>query len=213
MKTIVPRNTLHSKHQAGFTLPELMMVGSLSLLLMLALFQIVSDAQHMSEIINGRITLNQTAREIFDMLMDGGVRAEGADAVEADRIEGYHGRHDDPFAIAAPQLTRPAFRLRFARAVPAADADSLFSRSYPALAIGCTAAQSPLSSCIGVANLNVDGYIDNFASNGIRTVNGNRELTFTVINPPHVPRANGAGRFTAQEYSDTFWTVFTLNVD
>lgn len=64
----------HKPGQAGFTIIELMVAGTVGLLLMTVLMTIIFDAMRTAEILQRQIALNQAAREMFDILALGGTR-------------------------------------------------------------------------------------------------------------------------------------------
>lgn len=66
----------HKPGQAGFTVIELMVAGTVGLLLMTVLMTIVFDAMRTAEIFQRQIALNQAAREMFDILALGGTRKD-----------------------------------------------------------------------------------------------------------------------------------------
>jgi Tfp pilus assembly protein PilW len=74
----------------------------------------------------------------------------------------------------------------------------------------------PISRCEANTDIyTVDGFIDTFNSDAnIRTVNSRTsEVAFTIIDPSKVPRTGSESLFTQPEYSESYWTVFSINVD
>ena len=195
------------RSQAGFTLIELMTAATLTLLLSLALFQIVAQSQHMAEVMITRIRLNGEAREQFRLLADGGLLDVAGDLTP---VPGYHGRNASPWSTA--DLTRVGYRLVLTDA-----GNSLRSRATSNFSVTCTAAGAPLPDCLGaeVRNPVSGGAGAGLAEDASRSVAVNRtpEVTFTVIDPDRVPRGAATPRFQPEEYTETFWTILTLRVD
>ena len=217
---------LSKSQQAGFTLMEMMVAGTLALILSLVLFKVIIQSQQMAEQMLMQSNLNSHAREVFELLGDGGVRtaddANGADY--ADQILGYHGRSTDPEDDAPTAVGRTdsagdaSFRLRLG---PEAGNILRTSASQPTFIITCADDDDRLKTCNSDTDTyTVDGYVDEFYSDNATTrsllVGAQRrlpELTFTVIDPYRVPRSTTLRRFTQDEYSESFWTVFYLHVD
>jgi prepilin-type N-terminal cleavage/methylation domain-containing protein len=60
--------------QRGFTLIELMVAATLTLMLMTVISGVLFDSLRMAEILRGKLALNREAREIYDLLAFGGIR-------------------------------------------------------------------------------------------------------------------------------------------
>ena len=192
---------------AGFTLVEIMVGGTLSMLLGLALFQIVAQSQQMADVMITQVTQNNRAREVFEWLADGGVRAGGVPTTDLDRIAGYHGRNIDPWG---GNLTRQNFRLQLSNGT-----NLLTTRAaQPSFTLTCSGNDDRVYSCDAKdEQRTVDGYIDGFASDAVnRIVGRTREITWTVVDPHRVPRDGVDPRFIQSEYTDFYWTIFNLNV-
>lgn len=218
MHAIRPRA---SSPQAGFTILEMMVAGTLSLMLSLVLFEIVAQSQHMADIMIMQSNLNGQARELFEMLGDGGVKTAGNPQTEADRVKGYHSRSSDeePTTMDNSELDRlndtadaTTFRLRLGLV---AGGQYVKSREAPSTTITCRAADSPLDTCDGTEDETVDGYVDTFNVNNTTTRSLHArlpEITFTLIDPPRVPKNTEDDRYIKREYSESYWTVFHMNV-
>ncbi|MBF0382717.1 MAG: prepilin-type N-terminal cleavage/methylation domain-containing protein [Magnetococcales bacterium] len=204
-----------AKHccQCGFTLVELMISGTLALLLGLALFKIVVLSQHMAQLMITQTTINSEARAVFDLLGEGGVIAGGSTSDSDDRIPGYHGRNSDPFIAPDQQLTRmnvddtvETFRLRLGP-----DANPIYTREALSKTIECEADDDRVVSCDAIAeSKTIDGYIDAFDSSSDRQVSSRTvEVTFTIIDPYRVPNDDSQVNFIQNEYSSSFWTIMT----
>ncbi|MBF0459898.1 MAG: hypothetical protein HQL87_00730 [Magnetococcales bacterium] len=210
---------------SGFTLVEIMIAGSLGTVLCLILFQILMQAQHMADVMIMQSTLNSQAREVFELLMDGGVNVQ---AGVPNPIPGYHDSSSDPFpnllslplnADAAP--TRK-FQLRLGLAAPAgvacvADDAAICTReTLPTFGITCTDQNTPVKACVtnwpAQTTYTVDGYIDIFHSTSPSAgITNTSEVAFTIIDPQQVPRPGVNPLFTQAEYSASYWTAFSLN--
>ncbi|MBP2295469.1 prepilin-type N-terminal cleavage/methylation domain-containing protein [Azospirillum rugosum] len=119
--------------QRGFTLIELMVAGTLGLILMIVVGGILTDTLRYADAISSRIALNRHAREIFDVLALGASNANanlnsgtGSDPSPGFRyVFGLRSRNGSSDVTAGPfALPRrmPHFMQR--------DANDLFSRRY-----------------------------------------------------------------------------------
>lgn len=199
---------------AGFTIVEVLIASTLFLLLSLVLFQILFHAQYMSEVMMTKFTLQGQAREIFQTLSFGGVTPGGDPATPANRITGYHGRaqNSPPGGADLRLVNRRLFLTDTNNGSPVA----IQSRQFlPATTITCIGLHAPIEACASTEDQILDGYVDKFESKSdVRNIdNRTPELTFTVIDPHKIRKNDAEPFFTQKEYSETYWTVFTLNRD
>ncbi|MBF8271227.1 MAG: hypothetical protein HW380_332 [Magnetococcales bacterium] len=189
------------KQVSGFTLVELMIAGSLGTVLSLVLFEMLLQAQHMADAMIMQSTLNGQAREVFDLLMDGGVEPS-----TTNRIPGFHGRA----ALPTNLKTTTSFRLQLWNT---GETIALRTReTLPQFSITCSAQYTPVKTCgSNGATHTIDGFINEFTSTSL--LSKTYDIKFSLIDPQMVPRAETDQRFTQSEYSSSFWTVFALNVD
>ena len=191
------------QRESGFTLVEIMIASSLGLVLTLVLFEIILQSQRMADVMIMQSNLNSQAREVFELLMDGGVEPGTSTP-----ISGYHGRDS------VSDMTRVGFLLRLGSTV---DKYIWTRETRPPFDVTCTSDSDPIETCgtnyPTVTTYTVDGYIDAFGSDDTTRTIDNRtsEVTFTIIDPQHVPRDNTASRFIKSEYSANYWTVFSTN--
>lgn len=180
------------------------MAGTLFLMLSLAVLQIIVHSEKMTEMMISQITQNSQARETFKFLWEG-----------SKDYPGYQNRDVNPYKIdGTGDVSRQDFRLRWV-------VDTVKTTKTSAFNVTCLASGSPVISCTTAGDVvSVDGYIDQFGSQTTNrsvtdTTPNNRtaEITFTVIDPQKVPHDGRKSQFTQDEYSETFWTIFTFNVD
>jgi hypothetical protein len=187
--------------ESGFTIVELLVAGTLFLLLSLALIQIMLHGGKITETMITQVVKNNQARELFELLSDGG-----------DLNSGYHGSSysggSNPITTAVTDLQLTVSGTHSTRVLDSNKFD-----------ITCDAANDRLLSCVSPVAITVNGYIDDFSTNTAdRMVNDGTndrttEITFTVIDPYKVPRDGKENSFTQVEYSEKYWTIFTMNVD
>jgi hypothetical protein len=194
--------------QSGFTAVEMMIAGTLTLLLSVALFKIILITQHMSQLMITQTTINSEARAVFDLLGEGGIKAGGSNNVSDDRIPGYHGRESDPDT--ASDLTLTDFRLQLVTG-----ANSLLTREALSKSITCSGNDDRVLSCDATESETIEGYVDAFTTSTSRNVATNRttEITFTIIDPNRVPGDDQDINYIQNEYSSSFWTVMTHIID
>jgi hypothetical protein len=197
-----------NKRESGFTIVELLVAGTLFLLLSLALMQIMLHAEKMTEVMITQTIKNSQARALFDLLAYGGVDPDATNTP----VPGYHGS-----VIAAEPSIIPS-NLQLTLGGKLTTQQTLVGVN--GLSITCTAVGDRLKSCLSISPpvITVNGFIDEFnpviterqtSGQSGRTV----EVDFTVIDPHKVPRDNQETTYTQDEYSEKFWTIFTMNVD
>ncbi|MBF0145955.1 MAG: hypothetical protein HQL84_08580 [Magnetococcales bacterium] len=196
-----------------------MIAGSLGTVLSLVLFEILLQAQYMADSMIMQSTLNSQAREVFDLLMDGGVKAGGSSTVGTDRVPGVHGRNliDDSVLSRVSGITT-TFRIRLGPESDPTIPKIMTSEILPTFTVSCSAPGTPIKTC-GTdwtgKTYTVDGFVDyfkfeNFASGGlVKTYN----VSLTLIDSYRVPRSTNSQRFSQMEYSTSFWTALTLILD
>lgn len=190
--------------QGGFTILELMIAGVLFLMCSLALFQLLDQSYLMAKRAMIRVTLNSEARNIFHTLADGGINNTNP----ANPVPGYHGHNRDPWT---QELTINNHRLELRNATNTA---TLFSRDYPNSFVFNCAIVPPPQSCVNMNNQTIAGYVDQLAVQPqARSINNRTvEVSFNVMEPEQV-FITMEKTLPQRDYSDSFWTVFTLGVD
>lgn len=78
------------ERQAGFTLIELMLAGTLTLMLMLAVGATLSDTLRSADAVNSQIAVNRHAREIFDIMALGGHVTDANTNASASLVLDHH---------------------------------------------------------------------------------------------------------------------------
>ncbi|MBF0180577.1 MAG: hypothetical protein HQM03_11195 [Magnetococcales bacterium] len=191
--------TLRSlSRRGGYTIMELMVALTLTLLLSAVLFKIILLSQHMADIMITQTTQNAEARLLFDMLKDG--REGGA-------LNGYPGNHKDTASTAI--WSRSNLRLCLGSTT------AVCSRAIQPVTITCASANDRLASCTGSGTtVTMDGYVDAASASTQRNVeNRTSEVTFTIIDPYRVPVDGVEAQFIRNEYSTSYWTLFNRYVD
>lgn len=224
--------------QVGFTVIELMVASTVSLILMLTLMSIVLQAVQTAEGMHARIMMNQEAREIFDILAFGGPKVGiNNTTVTHDYSFGLRGRRNgalnggwaEPGAqnAGAPGVlgalmawdANGATRLyRFALSASEASANGLpssgfYSQPINAIQMTCIADSQPVQGCTD--------------ANGTVAVTGRLQADPSVRVPPLArlvrlrevalqifdPFSSLNKRASFSEVSGVYWTGFTMNVD
>ncbi len=195
--------TRRSSAESGFTLIEILVAGTLTMLLSVALFELFLQAQHMADVMITRVTLTGQAREMFELLADGGL------TTDSERVDGFHGRKE--VKESTYDLTNGRLSLN--------SGDASLQSPELSLSLTCEDIDLPILRCDAADEvLQIDGYFDyedtnDFINNSRSVSSRTPEVSFTLIDAFKVPRANYKTRFIREEYSESFWTVFSLNVD
>jgi prepilin-type N-terminal cleavage/methylation domain-containing protein len=227
------------RHDTGFTLLELMVASVLGLILLLTAMTMLFQALRLSDLQEVKPTLNHQAREMFDMLGDGGyvsgtfvpgMRGRLApDTIEDDNTGGDapasspYGSGDVELAVSDASAHRLVL---FPGATNQGGQAKLRSSKIHDLSIACNGADDPVPACNSTADATIDGYLyedpvfyidgDEF-SNSDRSVNDDRrnianrtiEVTITVIQPYLI----GRNALQVDEITETYRTIFTRNDD
>ncbi|MEO5326643.1 MAG: hypothetical protein H7829_00185 [Magnetococcus sp. THC-1_WYH] len=181
-----------------------MIAGILFLLCSLALFELLDQTYQMTREAMVRVTLNSEARNLFHTLADGG-------KANTEWVPGYHGHQRDPWSHELTITDDHRWKLQNA------DGDAtLLGRSYPdAFDLDCQGEDTPLKSCVDTPDHTIAGYVDKLTTlpSPTRSV-GNKtiEVSFTVMEPEQVFITMEKKR-PRRDYSETFWTVFTLGTN
>ena len=189
------------RRQAGFTLLELMMASTASLLIMIPAFAILLRTVSAYAEMQSELALNRELRQAFDLIGNGArLRTNGNDATP--NAYGIRGRKSPPSGS-----LRTNYTLQYQSNNLTVTGDSLASMS-----VTCTAVATPLADCSSAAQAKtVAGWIGNDVALNVtsrsvasRTV----EVPISITDPFEAQRMTNPAAAT-----ETYRTVFTLNRD
>lgn len=161
---MVVRSRQRLRQHAGFTLTELMIASAIALFLMAVAFQMLLQAAHLSSIAQTRSDLNAQAREVLELLLDGGVVdvAPINTIDDADVIEGLHSASGitvvgsnvslEPTTLNST-LSRDGQRLQWSDGVNAVKSSQLDQ------AIECVTTAVPHPDCSAAGSVSLNGFI------------------------------------------------------
>ncbi|MEO5373010.1 MAG: hypothetical protein H7840_01895 [Alphaproteobacteria bacterium] len=116
---------------------------SIGLVLLGSVYGVLIQVVGMSEVMRSQVTVNQSAREMFRILADGGIDASGAQNVEVPGMRGRSGTELSVSSYRATETTAAQSRLQ------AYNYSSIVSSTLPSTIIDCTAAGVPHRDCTG----------------------------------------------------------------
>ena len=194
-----------TRGDAGFSLPEVMAAGMLSLCLALPAFALLRRTYDLADLMQSRFRMNGQARQAFALLADGGA-STAAGQVNARGfalVEGLRSRQSLPTASTlrvASQLVLPDGLL------------TLAGDAIPGLSVTCTGAQLPVPGCTAAGTLAVHGWLGQdptLARTPALASSRNAGLGLTVTDPFRAGRARLAPASATEQYR----TIFTLNAE
>lgn len=210
--------------QTGFTLIELLVASVLALVLMLTMTVIIFQTIEFTEKQKLRLVLNEKAREIFDLLGNGGC----CDNVNTPprNLSGMRERKDFPEAN-IPSL-RDDNRLRLDNPIVGTEFNKIGPETSP-ITINCRAQGDPVQDCLADSTRTVKGYLardlrllgpeivdlnssvnraDRIPNDQQRNLT-NRivEVEFFLIQPHQANRT----RFSSNEIRESYRTIFSYN--
>lgn len=215
--------------QTGFTLLELMVAGTVSLLLFAVMWQMLNNTVFLTETMFSRVTMNQEARAAFRMITYGAavdVDASG-DLVDAEIIAGIHGSASvlagsatAPILARQTSIGRVDQRLHL---VNLATNQSVLGYSIQ-VTIDCTAAGEPHPECINAAtDLDVNGVLSanpalastaTFVSASVDRCGGNNQNAVVVdLDFTNPVLATKDDDYAASEYSNRYRFIAVNHVD
>lgn len=220
-----------ANHGAGFTLIEVLVATSASLILFLAIFQIIVEVGHMAQIMITKVRLNQEARQVLRMTLDGGVRQLDGNGtiVNGERERGLHGRN-----IVAELLDPNTNKQQLIWSVVVTELAGsptrvIGSTRTPEFEVTCADIDDPIAVCgAGGETYDVAGLVaewgvvdsravtDNFDPDGAGPLvprNVTRELNLVVTDPGRLPLVGQERDFLISEFTERYSTVVTLHVD
>ena len=184
------------KHQAGFTLVELMMSAVAAGIVMLAAGGFMLRALGWYDELSAKIEMNRHAREVYRVMAYGGKAATtGNDGTKY--VYGVRGRSAAP---AAGMRTNYAFSYTSNQLTLAPD-------TMAAMTVTCTSATAPLADC-GTGPKTVAGWMaaDVTVAKSYTIADDTVEVLIPIMSPYQVQRAKAVGEFT-----DVYRAIFTLN--
>lgn len=216
--------------QQGFTLIELMVAGTISLILLAAIGGVLSDSLRTAAALNSQVAINRHAREIFEILAFGGSN-ENANTTASGSILpfnyvfGLRGRNptggSDMFTMPkkgsqSPFLARSAdggtrlYRFGLGRdgSVPLGNpVDALLAEQIQEVTIPCTGTDLPVQGCAVATSVTMQGYLRSEPTlpDFIPSRGGITTLAFQLIDP----QVQGAPHAYNTDYTVTYWTAFT----
>lgn len=218
--------------QQGFTLIELMVAGTISLILLAAIGGVLSDSLRTAAALNSQAAINRHAREIFDILAFGGSNANANDTTPLPfkYVFGLRGRNptgSDMFAMPAATSTSPLlarnlnggtrlyrFGLSRTGSTPQGDPiDALLAEQIQEVTVACTGTDLPVQGCAVATSVTMQGYLRSDPTLSVimnqsalpshsRAVIG---VAFQLIDP----QVQGAPHAYNTDYTVTYWTAFT----
>lgn len=191
---------MRKRAQAGFTLMEVMMAGTASMLILLAATAILMRGYRWYDEVQNQLVLNQHARETFDILANGARSTNnGNDGIPY--LYGLRGRQAAPTGASL----RSNYSLQYA-----SNGLTVTPDRFAAMTVTCTGTAKPLPDCAAAQTKTVTGWMGNDV--GISYTEGNVDgrtinITITITDPVQAQRAEN---ITA---SETYRTTFTMNRD
>ena len=200
---------------AGFTLPEAMIAGALSLILVLPGYVLLRRTYDVADLMGSRFQMNEQARQAFAVLGDGSSATSVASGQASTRgfglVEGLRSRCSVPRTSGDPRCTAQApsaISLRSASQLTFSDnALTLRGDAISPLAVACRGSRTPLPDCTGLENRTVQGWLGSDPT--ISATGRTRSVGITVTDPF---RAQRTGRLPATA-TEQYRTMFTLNVE
>ncbi|MGN7611108.1 PulJ/GspJ family protein [Magnetococcales bacterium HHB-1] len=222
-----------SKRDAGFTLLEVMIAGSLTLVLMMVIMTFYFNMLVTLESLMTSIRFNHEIRLNHQILTDGGYDAANTSWITSARFTPESNGIDHTstgstlteggtttLTVSTGNLvtltnagsdsnTWQVWNNRLALTKNSTDpsADPSVQSGKVETSINCTASETPHRECTGTETLSVYGYIDNIVVNTTNRRVGNHmaEVRVNLIDPQTAGKTN----LIADDYSDTFRMIIS----
>lgn len=215
--------------QQGFTLIELMVAGTISLILLAAIGGVLSDSLRTAAALNSQVAINRHAREIFEILAFGGSNANANDTTPLPfkYVFGLRGRNptggSDLFAMPAANplqstssfLARDLYgstrlyRFGLGRdgTVPMGNpVDALLAEQIQEVTVPCSSTDLPVQGCAVATSVTMQGYLRSEPKLSVSAARGGvGKVAFQLIDP----QVQGAPHAYNSDYIATYWTAFT----
>ena len=194
---------MHGEH--GFSLPEVMVAGMLSLLLALPAFGLLRRSYDMADLMQSRFRMNREARQAFALLADGGAATVSGqvNARGFATVEGLRSRQSPSTGSAlraASQLVLPDGAL------------TIEGDAITGLTVTCTDTGQPLPGCTGPGSLAVAGWLGQDPVVSLTpsvATSRNVTVSLTVTDPFRAVRA----RLAPASATELYRTIYTLNAE
>ena len=190
-----------SRDDAGFTLVEVMVAGTLSVLMALPAYSLLSATYRFADKVQSRFRQSEEARQVLSLLGDGSVLfGTQNNARGFPMVEGLRSR------VAAPA----AKTLRLTTGFVMSDSNglSIAGDTVPPLQISCSAAAVPIPDCQGTETQTVQGWLGSdpvLVAASPQTVG----VSVSIIDPYRAQRMGKAPASVAEGYR----SIFSLNVE
>ena len=209
------------RDQRGFTLPEVMIAGTLTLLLALPAMALLRTTYRLADQLQSRFAANAQAREVFTVLADGGSVASSAEVAASGApasargfalVESVRSHSSLPScSTGLLQSTQGACLRNLYQLVFTDGALSLQGDLLAPISVTCTAAKVPIPACTGTETRSVQGWLG--ADPVITTASqasplSTVDVNVTITNPFYATRAS-----LAAAASEQYRTMFTLGVE
>lgn len=191
----------NSANDAGFTLVEVMVAGTMAVLLALPAYALLAATYRFADKVQSRFHQNEQARQVLSLLGDGSAQSGlTANARGYRMVEGLRSRPAIP----------SSWPLRTAGQFVMTDSNSLSisGDAVPNLQIQCVAAGIPIPDCKGTGTLTIAGWVGSdptLAAASPQTVG----VGVSIIDPYRAQRMAKTPSSTAESYR----TIFGLNVE
>lgn len=196
--------------EAGFTLVEVMIAGTLIMLLALPAISMLRSTYGFVDAMQSRFRLNAEARQVVMLLGDGSATLSNAGTSVGSRglplVEGLHGR--SVVSGLSPSDAAPAgSQLSSSYQFVLPDGGlSLFGDGFTAISVVCTGPAKPMPDCTGAETRTIQGWL---GSAPTITMSGQlAAVGLTMTDPFRAQRAINPSSAT-----ETYRTMFNLNVE
>ena len=191
--------------QAGFTLIEVMIAGTLSLMVLLPAYAMLNRTYRFADVIQSRFQQNAQARQVLELLGDGSAQfGTQANARGFAMVEGLRSRPAIP----------PGWVLRQASQFSMTDSNGLVvtGDQVTPLSVQCNGAGVPIPDCTGAEARTVQGWLGRdpvLVQSSSQTVG----VGLSVTDPFRAQRlGNKSSSGPAGAATELYRTMFGLNV-
>ncbi len=192
--------------EAGFTLIEVMIAGTLSLLLFLPAYAMLNQTTRFADIVQSRFRQSEQARQVLGVLGDGSAQfGTQANARGFALVEGLRSRPTIP----------TGWPLRQSGQFTMTDSNNLVVTGdrVPALSVQCTGAGVPIPDCTGTETRAVQGWIGSDPSL-VQSSGQTVGVGISITDPFRAQRlARSPSKGALGNATETYRTIFSLNVE
>ena len=196
-----PKSAAPVQGDAGFTLVEVMVAGTMAVLLALPAYALLAATYRFADKVQSRFHLNEQARQVLTLLGDGSAQFGLVNNARGFRlVEGLRSRPAIP----------TNWPLRIAGQFTMTDTNSLFlsGDGVPSLSIQCSAATVPIPDCTGTETRTLAGWMGSDPTLVLaspKTVS----VGVSVVDPFRAQRMVK----TPASVTESYRTIFSLNVE